>query len=110
MYLYFKDNGTLHMRSRVRDEWCEDNFTKKCQVPDNFDLTGVERSDDEGLVSYSEKTYDEVIAANTYSDLRAVAYPSIEEQLDMQYHDSLNGTTTWKDAITNVKTSIPKTA
>ena len=33
----------------------------------------------------------------------------IAEQLDMQYHDSLNGTTTWKDAIANVKTSIPKT-
>ena len=45
-----------------------------------------------------------------YTDKRANAYPSIEEQLDMQYHDSVNGTTTWKDAITNVKSSIPKTA
>ena len=43
-----------------------------------------------------------------YTVKRANAYPSIAEQLDMQYHDSLNGTTTWKDAITNVKTSIPK--
>ena len=43
-----------------------------------------------------------------YAVRRADAYPSISEQLDMQYHDSINGTTTWKDAITNVKTSIPK--
>tara|TARA_R110002074_G_scaffold382543_1_gene562242 strand:+ start:3967 stop:4308 length:342 start_codon:yes stop_codon:yes gene_type:complete len=44
-----------------------------------------------------------------YTVKRAAAYPSIEEQLDMQYHDSVNGTTTWKDAIANVKSSIPKT-
>ena len=35
-------------------------------------------------------------------------YPSIEDQLDMQYWDSVNGTTTWKDAITKVKTDNPK--
>lgn len=44
-----------------------------------------------------------------YTVKRAAAYPSMAEQLDMQYHDSVNGTTTWKDAIANVKTSIPKT-
>ena len=36
------------------------------------------------------------------------AYPSIQEQLDMQYWDSVNGTTTWKDAIATVKTENPK--
>ena len=35
-------------------------------------------------------------------------YPSIQDQLDMQYWDSVNGTTTWKDAIAKVKTDIPK--
>lgn len=35
-------------------------------------------------------------------------YPSIEDQLDMQYWDSVNGTTSWKDAIAKVKTDIPK--
>jgi hypothetical protein len=35
-------------------------------------------------------------------------YPSIQEQLDMQYWDSVNGTTTWKDAIATVKTENPK--
>jgi len=39
---------------------------------------------------------------------RANAYPSIQEQLDMQYWDSVNGTTTWKDAIEAVKTEHPK--
>jgi len=35
-------------------------------------------------------------------------YPTMQEQLDMQYHDAVNGTTTWKDAITAEKTRIPK--
>ena len=35
-------------------------------------------------------------------------YPSIEDQLDMQYKDLLNGTTTWKDAVAKVKTDNPK--
>ena len=35
-------------------------------------------------------------------------YPSIQEQLDMQYWDSVNGTTIWKDAIEAVKTENPK--
>ena len=37
-------------------------------------------------------------------------YPSIGDQLDMQYWDSLNGTTTWKDAIAKVKADNPKEA
>ena len=46
--------------------------------------------------------------AKQYQRDRAVAYPSIQDQLDMQYWDSLNGTTTWKDAIAAVKTEHPK--
>ncbi|BAQ86792.1 hypothetical protein [uncultured Mediterranean phage uvMED] len=44
-----------------------------------------------------------------YQRDRANAYPSIQDQLDMQYHDAVDGTTTWKDAIATVKTDIPKT-
>ena len=35
-------------------------------------------------------------------------YPSIGEQLDMQYWDNVNGTTTWNDTITKIKTDNPK--
>ena len=35
-------------------------------------------------------------------------YPLIGEQLDMQYWDQVNGTTTWKDAIAKVKSDNPK--
>ena len=46
--------------------------------------------------------------AKQYQRDRAVAYPSIAEQLDMQYHDKINGTTTWADAIQAVKDKYPK--
>ena len=35
-------------------------------------------------------------------------YADIDVQLDQQYHDAVNGTTTWKDAITAVKEAHPK--
>ena len=44
--------------------------------------------------------------ANQYQ--RDRQYPSIGDQLDMQYHDQLNGTTTWQDAVAKVKSDNPK--
>ena len=35
-------------------------------------------------------------------------YPTWQEQMDMQYHDSVRGTTTWKDAVAKVKADNPK--
>ena len=46
--------------------------------------------------------------AQVYARKRQAEYPSIGDQLDMQYHDQLNGTTTWKDAIAKVKADHPK--
>ena len=45
---------------------------------------------------------------NSYKSKRRAAYPSYQEQLDMQYWDKKNGTTTWVDAITKIKTDNPK--
>jgi hypothetical protein len=48
--------------------------------------------------------------AKQYQRDRAKEYPSVEEQMDMQYWDSINGTTTWQDAINAVKAKYPKGA
>jgi len=45
---------------------------------------------------------------DSYKSQRRAAYPSQEEQWDMQYWDQVNGTTTWKDAIAKVKSDYPK--
>lgn len=43
-----------------------------------------------------------------YVKLRAASYPSKEEQLDMQYHDAIEGTSTWTDTIQSIKLKYPK--
>ncbi len=45
---------------------------------------------------------------DSYKSQRRAAYPSQAEQLDMQYWDKKNGTTTWVDAIAKVKSDNPK--
>jgi hypothetical protein len=43
-----------------------------------------------------------------YAQYRVEAYPSIGDQLDMQYHDLVDSTTTWRSAIAAVKSKYPK--
>jgi len=43
-----------------------------------------------------------------YVSLRRRDYPTIEDQLDAQFHDSKDGTTTWVDSIQAVKDKWPK--
>ena len=43
-----------------------------------------------------------------YIEARQIAYGDIGSQLDMQYWDLVNDTTTWKDHIAQVKSDNPK--
>ena len=45
---------------------------------------------------------------NGYKRARQEAYASVQDQLDMQYWDGVNGTTTWADHIAQVKADNPK--
>jgi hypothetical protein len=58
--------------------------------------------------------FEDIISINTKLNAigivqreRQALYPSIQEQLDMQYWDNINGTTTWKDKIAEIKTANP---
>ena len=72
----------------------------------------------EGLTEITMTEVDAIVEAKQqaaldalpYDEKRAAAYPSIQDQLDMQYWDSVNGTTTWADAIAQVKADYPKGA
>ena len=46
--------------------------------------------------------------AQEYARNRAIAYPSIGDQMDMMYKDNKNSTTTHADAVEAVKTKWPK--
>tara|TARA_Y100001937_G_C7105476_1_gene324731 strand:+ start:1338 stop:1649 length:312 start_codon:yes stop_codon:yes gene_type:complete len=53
----------------------------------------------------------ELETANAHIAPRTKAYDALggwQEQLDMMYHDEVNGTTTWKDAIAKIKADNPK--
>ena len=66
--------------------------------------TPIPVADIETKMTELQAEYD----ANQYKRDRATAYPSIQEQLDMQYWDKVNGTTNWENAIAKVKSDIPK--
>ena len=66
--------------------------------------TLISKADIEAKIIELEAEYD----ANQYQRNRAIVYPSIQDQLDMQYWDNVNGTTTWEDAIAKVKADNPK--
>jgi|TARA_R100000455_G_C6127254_1_gene26017 hypothetical protein len=74
------------------------------QDPGVFDANGNSLSIDQSLVDAARVELDKL----SYQYDRSQAYPSIKEQMDMQYWDSVNGTTTWKDAIAKVKADNPK--
>ena len=66
------------------------------------DTTPIPVADIEAKMVEVQADYD----AKQYQ--RDRVYPSIQEQLDMQYWDNVNGTTTWKDAVAKVKSDTPK--
>ena len=70
------------------------------------DVAQTQPSEDELTVEVArlQVEYDN----NKYQRDRASAYPSMQDQLDMQYWDGVNGTTTWQDAIATIKTENPK--
>jgi hypothetical protein len=67
-----------------------------------------------GTFDYSnefKKEHQELITeynSKQYQRDRAKDYPLIQEQLDMQYWDKINGTNKWQQAINAVKQKYPK--
>jgi len=65
----------------------------------------------------AQPTDEQLNAVDTAADLserqaavratRRNAYGDLGSQLDMQYHDNVDGTTTWKDHVAAVKTANP---
>ena len=64
----------------------------------------IEKSKIEKKVKELQAEYD----SKQYQRDRAINYPSIQEQLDMQYWDRKNGTKTWEEFIDKVKADNPK--
>ena len=75
-----------------------------CEIEWHNGTTPIPKADIEAKMVEVQADYD----ANQYQRDRATAYPTIQEQLDMQYWDKVNGTTNWQTAIAKVKSDTPK--
>ena len=80
-----------------------------------FDESGSSITVDQSKIDAARTTLDAEAAATLYQRQRTgeagttdTIYLPITQQLDMQYWDSVNGTTTWKDHVTAVKAKYPK--
>ena len=79
------------------------------QVSDRaYDINGDLVDVDETKVAEEIKKLETDYDAKKYQRDRADTYPSIQEQLDMQYWDAVNGTKKWQEAVAKVKTDNPK--
>jgi hypothetical protein len=63
----------------------------------------------------AQPTTEEVLASEAYDldqchNKRRAEYPSIEDQMDLQFHDAKDGTTKWQEAVQAVKTKWPTPA
>ena len=71
-----------------------------------FDASGNKITLVQSQIDSARTTLNTEAAAVKYKTDRV--YPSIGDQLDMQYWDQVNGTTKWKEAIAKVKADNPK--
>tara|TARA_B110000858_G_scaffold147763_1_gene167859 strand:+ start:1411 stop:1746 length:336 start_codon:yes stop_codon:yes gene_type:complete len=106
-YLYFKQDGRLHIKSKIADLELAAEFPNPIAVADDYVSTVADGvAEEEGMPApVREKTKSEIEAEITYAERRAEAYPSIEDQLDNIYHHGIDA---WKAGIKAIKDANPK--
>ena len=73
-----------------------------CEIEWMNGTAEISKADIKTKMTELQNTFD----SNKYQ--RDRVYPSIADQLDMQYWDKVNGTNTWQTAIAKVKSDNPK--
>ena len=109
------------LSSKVK-QYCANNsvaevdFTKDVLLQDDSNGQGPYIKE-WNLSGVAQPTDEQLNAVDSAADLserqaavraaRRTAYGDLGDQLDMQYHDNVDGTTTWKDHVAKVKTDNP---
>jgi len=114
IYINIEENRvvTISKNQRIEDLYSQANLDE-FQVNDDFDMSKDMPSEEnegefvtlDGFLNATE--FLERYNAD-YKAKRTHTYPSMEEQIDMQYWDAVNGTTTWQDVIAAIKAAHPK--
>ena len=109
------------LSSKVK-QYCANNgvaevdFTKDVLLQDDSNGQGpyIKEWNISSVAQPTEEQLNAVDSAADFSERQAAArsarrtaYGDLGDQLDMQYHDSVDGTSTWKDHVAKVKTDNP---
>jgi len=93
-----------------RYQWITDDNMLNQQIPISVGNTDYDRiiseidSGEAKFVKIDDTDYPD------YAEKRRQDISSIGDQMDMQYHDAVDSTTTWKDHVAAVKAANPKDA
>jgi len=102
---YCADNGVAEVDFTV-DVLLQDDSNGQGPYIKEWNVSGVAQPTDEQLNAV-DSAADLEERQNAVRATRRNAYGDLGAQLDMQYHDSKDGTSTWEDHVAAVKTANP---
>ena len=102
---YCANNGVASV-AFMTDVLLQDDSNGQGPYIKEWNVSGVAQPTDEQLNAVASAA-DLEERQNAVRSTRRSAYGDLGSQLDMQYWDNVNGTTTWKDHVAAVKTANP---
>ena len=102
---YCANNGVAEV-DFITDVLLQDDSNGQGPYIKTWNVSGVAQPTDEQLNAV-DSAADLEERQNAVRATRRSAYGDLGDQLDMQYHDNVDGTTTWKDHVAKVKTDNP---
>ena len=102
---YCANNGVANV-DFMADVLLQDDSNGQGPYIKEWNVSGVAQPTDEQLNAV-DSAADLAERQNAVRATRRNAYGDLGSQLDMQYWDNVNGTTTWKDHVAAVKTANP---
>ena len=102
---YCANNGVAEV-DFTKDVLLQDDSNGQGPYIKEWNVSGVAQPTDEQL-NAGDSAADLSERQAAARSARRTAYGDLGDQLDMQYHDNVNGTTTWKDHVAKVKADNP---
>ena len=102
---YCANNGVANV-DFTTDVLLQDDSNGQGPYIKTWNVSGVAQPTDEQLNAV-DSAADLSERQNSARAARKTAYGDLGDQLDMQYHDNVDGTTTWKDHVAKVKADNP---
>ena len=102
---YCANNGVASV-DFLTDVLLQDDSNGQGPYIKEWNVSGVAQPTDEQLNAV-DSAADLSERQNAARAARKTAYGDLGDQLDMQYHDNVDGTTTWKDHVAKVKADNP---